>query len=175
MGSHKDLYLGLPNATNVLGLMFPGNTNIFYSHHNIKKLFCTVNEELGKLGGCFTANRLSLNVKKTKYTFFHKNSVKDKISLKLSDLHISNRSIEKESSVKFLGVMLDEHITRSNHIHATEKKLAKTINLLYKARHFLDKESLKTTHFSYIHSCLNYGNIAWASTYFMKLKTVHYQ
>ena len=79
--------------------MFPGNTNIFYSHHNIKKLFCTVNEELGKLGGCFTANRLSLNVKKTKYTFFHKNSVKDKISLKLSDLHISNRSIEKESLV----------------------------------------------------------------------------
>ena len=42
-------------------------------------------------------------------------------------------------------------------------------------RQFLDKESLKTIYFSYIHSYLNYANIAWASTYFTKLKTIHYQ
>ena len=36
----------------------------------IKKLFSTVNEELEKLGGWFTASRLLLNIKKTKYTFF---------------------------------------------------------------------------------------------------------
>ena len=29
-------------------------------------------------------------------------------------------------------------------------------------------------HFSYIHSYLNYAKIAWASTYQIKLKTVHY-
>ena len=56
-----------------------------------------------------------------------------------------------------------------------EKKLAKNIGLLYRARQFLDKESLKTIYFSYIHSYLNYANIAWASTYFTKLKTIHYQ
>ena len=39
------------------------------------------------LGSWFTANRLSLNIKKTKYTFFHKNSVKDNIPLTLPDLY----------------------------------------------------------------------------------------
>ena len=83
--------------------MFANDTNSFHSHRDIKTLFSRVNEELEKLGGWFTANRLSLNIKKTKYIFFHKNSVKDNIPLKLSDLHISNNSTERK--------VLDEHIT----------------------------------------------------------------
>ena len=55
------------------------------------------------------------------------------------------------------------------------KKLAKNIDLLYKARELLDKESLKTINFSYIHSYLHYANITWASTYFTNLKAVLYQ
>ena len=79
------------------------------------------------------------NIKKTKYTFFHKNSVKDSIPLKLPDLHIFNKTIERTSSIKFLGVMLDEHITWNEHIKTIGKKLAKNIGLLYKARVLLDK------------------------------------
>ena len=71
--------------------------------------------------------------------------------------------------------MLDEHITWNEHIKTIGKKLAKNIDLLYKARVLLDKESLKTIYCSYIHSYLNYANIAWASTYFTKLKPIHYQ
>ena len=71
--------------------------------------------------------------------------------------------------------MLDKHITWNDHIHAIEKKVAKNIGLLYRARQFRDNESLKTIYFSYIHSYLNYANIAWASTCFTKLKTIHYQ
>ena len=71
--------------------------------------------------------------------------------------------------------MLDEHIAWNDHIHAIEKNLPKNICLLYRVRQFLDKESLKTIYFSHIYSYCNYGNIAWASTYFTKLKTIHYQ
>ena len=52
------------------------------------------------------------------------------------------------------------------------KKLAKNIGLLYRARQSLDKESI---YFSCIHSYLNYANIVWASAYFTKLRTIHYQ
>ena len=86
----------LPNATNILDpIMFTDDTNLFYSHHDIKTLFSIVNEELEKLGDWFTANRFSLNIKKTKYTFFHKNSVKDNIPLQLPDLHISNKGLKE--------------------------------------------------------------------------------
>ena len=55
------------------------------------------------------------------------------------------------------------------------KKLAKNLGLLYQAKHILDYKSLKTIYFSYIHSYLIYANISWGSTYFTKLKIVHYQ
>ena len=71
----------------------------------------TVNKELHKTGKWLKANRLSLNIKKNKYTFFNKNSVKDNIPLKLPELKIANRGIEKSNTTKFLGVLLDENIT----------------------------------------------------------------
>ena len=66
---------------------------------------------------------------------------------------------------KFLGVLLDENITWKSHICSVQKKHAKNIDLLYRAKYLLDESSLKTVYFSYIHSYLNYANIAWASTY----------
>ena len=39
--------------------MFADDTNLFYSHSNIKTLFKTVNEELNKLSEWFACNKLS--------------------------------------------------------------------------------------------------------------------
>ena len=69
--------------------------------------------------------------------------------------------------------MLEEHISWNNHINTLEYKLAKNIGLLNRASYFLNEHSLKTIYFSYIHSYLNYANIAWASTYVTKLKKIN--
>ena len=111
-------------------------------------------------------------LKKLNTLYFIKN-VRDNIPLKLPDFKIANNSIEKTTSIKFLGVMIDENITWEDHIHTIEKKLAKNLGLLYQAKHILDNESLQTIYFSYIHSYLIYANIPWGSTYFTKVKTVH--
>ena len=52
--------------------------------------FSTVNMDLEKIGEWFKASKLSLTIKKTNYTLFHKNSTKDDLSLKLPDLGIIN-------------------------------------------------------------------------------------
>ena len=71
--------------------------------------------------------------------------------------------------------MLDENVSWRYHIKTVENKLSKNIGLLCRAKQFLDKTSLKTIYFPYIHSFLNYANIAWASTHFTKLKTINYK
>ena len=102
----------LCSASNISDpIMFVDDTNLFYSHQNISSLFMTVNNELDKIGEWFKANKLSLNVKKTKYTFFQKNSIKDDIPLKLPALKIANREIERTNAIKFLGILLDENIS----------------------------------------------------------------
>ena len=69
--------------------------------------------------------------------------------------------------------MLDEHISWIDHVRTVENKIAKNIGLLCRVSQFLIEDSLKTVYFLYIHSYLNYGNIAWASTYATKLKIVY--
>ena len=106
----------LHEASNILdSIIFADDTNLFYSHQNINDLFSTVNSELECINQWFKANKLSLNIEKTKYTLFHKKSAKNEIS-EIPYLKIGTKNIEKTSSIKFLGVMLDEHISRNDHI-----------------------------------------------------------
>ena len=69
--------------------------------------------------------------------------------------------------------MLDEHKSLIDHVKTVENKIAKNPGLLYCISQFLNEDSLKTVYFVYIDSYLNYTNIAWASTYAMKLKSVY--
>ena len=88
-------------------IMFADDTNLFYSHNNIKILFKNVNDELEKISQWFKANKLSLNEGKTKFTLFHKCD-KDNLPLQLPNLKINNNEIKRSSSIKFLGVLVDE-------------------------------------------------------------------
>ena len=78
---------------------------------NIRTLFETANQELSKIDDWFLANKLSLNVEKTKYMLFHKCIEQGNIPLKLPLLQLNSNIIERENSLKFLGVILDEHLT----------------------------------------------------------------
>ena len=75
--------------------MFADDTNLFFSHKNIKELFRIVNFELEKICTWFNVNKLSLNEGKTKYTLFHKSTDKDNIPLKLSKLTMNEKEISR--------------------------------------------------------------------------------
>ena len=87
----------LKNASSVLDpIMFPDDTNLFYTHSNIQKLLSTMKEELASINQWFNSNKLFLNAKKkTKSSFFHKPIKKDDINLMLPKLTISNHVIER--------------------------------------------------------------------------------
>ena len=45
--------------------------NLLISDYNIENLFETINEKLRKVAICFKANKLSLNISRTRYSLFH--------------------------------------------------------------------------------------------------------
>ena len=85
-------------------------------------------------------------------------------------LKVNNHDNERVNTMKFLGVLLDDNLSWKEHIKYLENKIAKNIGLMYRAKPFLDKESLLALYYSYIHSYLNYGNLAWGRTYLTNLK-----
>ena len=111
-----------------------------------------VNDELKKIYEWFNANKLSLNADKTKYSLFHKPSKTDDLPLLLPKVLINDKEVERVGSIKFCGVLLDEHLSQKEHIRYTENKIAKNIGLLFRAKLFLGKHSLLTLHYSYIHT-----------------------
>ena len=122
--------------------MFADDTNLFYEHKDLKTFFSLVNQKLQKINEWFEANKLSLNVGKTKYSLFHKPSRKDDLPLLLPRLLIKKHKVERVKSITFLGVLLDENLSWKDHIKYIENKVAKNIGLLYRAKLFLDKNSL---------------------------------
>ena len=56
-----------------------------------------------------------------------------------------------------------------------KNKNAKCIGLLCKAKPFLNKQSPLSLNYSYIHSYINYVNVAWGSTYMTNLKRLFSQ
>ena len=66
----------------------------------------------------FISNKLPVNVKKNpnKYSFFHKRSKEDDISLVLLKLNINNCEIARAESVRFLSVLLNENLSWKTHI-----------------------------------------------------------
>ena len=153
-------------------IILTDDTNLFYAEQNIKT-FDTVNIELQKISKRLISNKLSLNVTKTKYSFFHKVSKKDNFLLVLPKLSICNNEIKRFESIKFVGVFLFENLTWKDHIKYTEIKTAIDIGLLFRSKPYLNKKCL--LYFSYIHTYISHGNVVWRSTYMSNLKKISNQ
>ena len=63
-------------ASKFKNFMFADDTNLFISDENIGELFQQINNELKSVSTWFKANKLSINIDKTKWTTFYPNSKK---------------------------------------------------------------------------------------------------
>ena len=84
----------------------------------------------------------SLSEDKTRFALFHKLLDRDHLPLQVPVLKIDDYKIERLSSVKFLGVMLD--------INLIENKFSKNVGLLHEAKQFLNAKAMKSLYFSFI-------------------------
>ncbi len=74
-------------------------------------------------------------------------------------------SQQRESSVKFLGIHLDEHLTWKPHLNHINSKIARALFAIKQAKHSLPPDSLKSLYFALIEPLLNYGILAWGKAY----------
>ena len=117
----------LPSASNLLNNIFVDDANLFFEHKDISVLFSTVSRELQNINEWFISNKLSLNVKKKKFSLFHKASRRDDLPFVLPKLFINNQVTKRQPSIKFLGILLDENLSWKEYLKLTENKIAKNI------------------------------------------------
>ena len=126
-------------------------------------LFDLANTELKKSAVWFEANKLTLNVKKTKFMVFSENT--SKISnnyLKIGDTNIEQIGTNcNEKYFKFVGHVLDDKLSWEGHIEHISKKLASANFGINSSKNFVPLRIRKNLYYSLFDSHLNFGNLMW--------------
>ena len=142
-------------------ILFADDTNIFYAHRDLHTLIKTLNDELSQLGNWFSANKLSLNLNKTNFILFtHRQR---KISTKNVDISFNGSPVTRITHTKFLGVVIDEHLTWNYHIAQIASKVSKTIGILSKMRHIFPRKVLLMLYNSLVLPYFSYCTMIWAN------------
>ena len=135
---------------------------MFLSGKNPDELIKLMNTEITKVIEWWRINKLSLNLKKTHFMVFRKS--RRKIELK-EDVIIDNVKIDFVAQTKFLGVILDQHLTFESHVQYTKGKIARGIGILYKPKKYLKESSMKTLYYAFIYRYFTYCITVWGNTF----------
>ena len=102
-------------------------------------------------------NKLCINYSKCNFMLMknHKN-----INFSMS---INHHPISKQSSLKYLGVMLDDKLNCKPQIEKLVTQLSKSCGMLFKLKHYTNISVLKSVYFALFHSYLTYSILNWGS------------
>ena len=145
-------------SPSLIPILFADDINIFLEGTDINEVIVRMNAELIKVMDWINANKLSLNIEKTKCMVFH---TKGRDVSSHVDVTICNKIINRVSYVKFLGVTIDSTLSWSQHVRITKTKIAKGIGMLVKAKKFLCKSTLIAIYNSFLYPHLLYGIEVW--------------
>ena len=81
------------------------------------------------------------------------------------ELKINETVIEMTTQTKFLGVIIDEHLSFNPHIHYIKGKISRSLGILYKCKKYFKDDILLTLYNSFVYPYFTYCITIWGSTY----------
>ena len=141
--------------------LFADDTTIFHSHKNPKTLESIINNELLHVTDWLIANKLSLNVKKTKVLLFRP---KNESRAAKINIILNGTPIEESEFAKYLGVIIDNKLSFEHHINQVKSKLIKGNAIIAKVRNYIPRKLLINVYNAHIQPHINYGLNVWGHT-----------
>ena len=189
-GSVLGAILFLIYINDLCDLQINGSLNSFVDDTAMLYSFCDpnlieqhINHDLRKIALWFNNNKITLNVKKTKYiTFTLKNYTSNEF-LNFNFTYHSNcsiynnencncLSIQREESIRYLGIVLDQNLNWKNQITTISNKLRYVLYKFYHVRTYISLDFLKIIYYALVQSHLQYGLLSWGGTYHSNLKQI---
>ena len=139
-------------------LMLADDTTLYCNiNQNISEL--EINHKLWKVSQWLAANKLSLNVGKTKFMVFR---MRNKV-VSYPDLQINGNTLERVTQFNFLGLILHESLSWDKHINHISLKVSEAICILYRLKSIYSHRVLLTLYNTLILPHYNYGILSWGS------------
>ena len=161
----------LPNCTHLNILSYADDTTLYKSVHSIDTLSVQINTELENVYVWLRANKLSLNLMKSKYMLFGPKSPllqPQQLSIKIQDIEIEQGSKKNnQASLKFLGINFDENLNWKDHILTVCKKINRGIFALNQVKNILPQSCLRSLYHTLVHSHMTYCLEIWGNSCFI--------
>ena len=140
--------------------LFADDTSLYYSCKDIGNLEKNMNTELSNISDWLSANRLSLNVGKSKLLYC---TNRDRNPLNNINLKMNNEILKEVDNAKYLGVYIDNKLNWNVQINNIKLRLSKGISILSKIRHYVPETVLRSLYFTFINSHIEYNLINWGT------------
>ena len=162
----------IPNiSTEFFACLFADDTSLLFSGNNHDTLTNLCNRGLNDFYEWSCANRLSINISKTNLMLFS-NSKDIKANINLSDIQLNHSSVEHVSSVRFLGVEMDDNLKFNLQINNIAKNISKNTGVLRKLKDFVSADTLLQLYYTFIETYMNYCTLSFGGAYETHLKTL---
>ena len=152
----------IPNINKIAKfILYADDANIIITGNCISEINSKFTELSSALVNWVSHNELILNTRKTNYMIFTR---KRNLNLDMFTPKIGNIPIERKSVARFLGVLVDEKLSWTQHIAAIKTKMSRYIGVLYKLKNVLPLKARMLTFNSLVQSHLNYCSLIWGSS-----------
>ena len=139
-------------------LMYADDTTISCNiNQNVNEI--VINAELEKVNKWLCSNKLSLNIKKTKFMAFHHKQKQ----VQCPNIKINNIEINRVRQFNFLGIIMSADLKWKKHIDHISLKISAVIEMMYRLKDIYSKNSLLTLYNSLVVPHLNYCILTWVS------------
>ena len=132
----NDLFL----ISNIFSMLMYADDTTLYCNIDQDVNKEVINVELAKLSEWLGANKLALNISKTKYMIFHTSNR----AVKYPNLKINNNYIEHVFEFYFLVVIFNSHMNWNTHINYIASKISRTVGILYRLKDIYPQSVLLT-------------------------------
>ena len=152
----NDIPTVLRNSTVTL---FADDTALHCSSESAFGLQTMLNEDLVILAEWLHEHKLTLNVSKSKFILIggpKKLSYFSEVALSIND-----RRLDRVNSYKYLGVIINENLTWTDHIENLRSKVLQRLGLLRRIKYFLPRDIRELLVKSTIIPLLDYADVTW--------------
>ena len=139
--------------------IFADDTAVYFVCSNIHELIQLVTEIMEHLDIWFSANLLTLNTDKSYFCIFR--TTQNHINNLPDEIVFNDKSIKRASSIKYLGITLDEFLNWNEHVANIIKSLNSLFSVFYNIRRYLTFEHIKVIYYTMVYSRIKYGICAY--------------
>ena len=149
--------------------IFADDTAVMIKAVSSTELQNKINSLIPIITDWFHGNRLSLNGSKSNYQIFSKSKVGD------LNITLQNTKVERKTSVKYLGVYVDENLKWHNHIAYVQSKISQNLGVMGRAKYLLSSRELTLLYNTLILPFLTYCAVIWGRNYDSNIKRIMLQ